>query len=149
MPKQKSIQKSTGYWVSRLARSMERDFERRLQPLGITRGAYAVLSAIHQDEKTRPAELAAYLGMDGAAITRYLDRVEELGLIERKPNAADRRSTHLELTTDGRGVVSRGQSSSEATNEKFTASLTADEVECFQTVIRAMLERADITVTDF
>jgi len=128
---------------------MERDFEGRLKPLGVTRGAYAVLSAIHHDKKSRPAELAAYLGMDGAAITRYLDRVEELGLIARTPNATDRRSTHIELTTDGRRVVSQGRSSSEATNKKFTAGLTADEVECFQTAIRAMLERADITVTDF
>ena len=145
---EKTIQRSTGYWVTRLARSMERDFERRLRPLGITRGAYAVLSAIHHDKKTRPAELANYLGVDAAAITRHLDRVEELGLIERKPNPADRRSTQIELTTDGRRVVSRGRSSSEATNEKFTACLTADEVECFQTIMQAMLERSDIVVVD-
>ena len=143
-----SIQQSTGYWVTRLARSMERDFERRLKPLGITRGAYAVLSAIHHDKKTRPAELATYLGMDGAAVTRYLDRIEELGLIERKPNAADRRATDIGLTTEGRRVVSRGRSSSKATNEKFTAGLTAAEVECFQNAIQAMLERSDIVIAD-
>ena len=63
---------------------MERDFEKRLKPLGITRGGYAVLSAIHHDKKTRPAALAAFLGLDGAAITRYLDGIEEQGLIERR-----------------------------------------------------------------
>ena len=68
-------------------RSMERDFDKRLQPLGITRGAHAVLSAVHNDKKT-PAELAAHLGVDRAAITRYLDGVKELGLLERQPIAA-------------------------------------------------------------
>ena len=141
-----SIQKSTGYWVTRLARSMERDFERRLKPLGITRGAFAVLSGIHHDKKKSPAELAAYLGLDGAAITRYLDRLEELGLIERKTNAADRRSTHLVLTAAGRRIVGQGLSASRATNEKFTAGLESAEIECFQTAIRQMLERSDIAI---
>ena len=125
---------------------MERDFDKRLKPLGITRGAYAVLSAVHHDKKDRPAELAAYLGLDGAAITRYLDRVEELGLIERKSNTADRRSTHIELTTDGHRVVSRGLSASRATNENFKAGLTAAEIDCFQTALHKMLARSDITV---
>jgi DNA-binding MarR family transcriptional regulator len=128
---------------------MEQDFDKRLKPLGITRGAYAVLSAVHHDEKNRPAGLAAYLSMDGAAITRYLDRVEELGLIERKPDADDRRSTHIELTTEGRRVVSRGLNSSKATNEKFTAGLTEAEIDCFHTGIQKMLARSGITVADF
>ena len=127
---------------------MERDFEKRLQPLGITRGAFALLSAIHHDDKTRPAELIAYLGLDGAAITRYLDRVEELGLIERKPDADDRRSTHIELTADGRRVVSRGLASSNATNDKFTSDLTAAEVDCFNIGIQKMLARSGITIAE-
>lgn len=135
--------------MTRLARSMERDFEKRLKPLRVTRGAYAVLSAIHHDKKTRPAELAAYLGLDGAAITRYLDRIEELGLIERKPNADDRRSTHIELTTEGRRVVSGGLSSSKATNEKFTAGLTSAEIDGFQTALRKMLARSGIKIAEF
>ena len=144
-----SIQRSTGYWVTRLARSMEREFRKSLEPLGITRGAYAALSAIHHDKKTTPAEITAFLGLDGAAVTRHLDRVEKLGMIERKQNASDRRSWVINLTADGRRVVDHGVNGSKATNEKFTAGLTADEVDCFQTAIRAMLAKSDITVTDF
>ena len=146
---EESIQRSTGYWITRLARSMERDFDKRLKPLGITRGAYAVLSAIHHDKKNRPAELSDYLGLDGAAITRYLDRVEELGLIERTQNAADRRSSHIELTSDGRRVVGQGLSASRATNEKFTAGFTAAEIDCFHSGMQKMLARSGITVADF
>jgi len=144
----RSIQKSTGYWITRLARSMERDFERRLEPLGITRGAYAVLSAIHHEKKSKPAEIAAFLGVDGAAVTRHLDRVEKHGLIERKPSVTDRRSTDIKLTKVGRQVIRRGRVSSRATNEKFISGLTAVEVDRFQSVIRTMLARSDIPVTD-
>ena len=142
-----SIQKSTGYWVTRLARSMERDFDSRLKPLGITRGAFAVLSGIHHDKKKNPAELTAFLGLDGAAVTRYLDRLEELGLIERITNEADRRSTNLELTAAGRRITGQGLSASRATNEKFTAELKIAEIDCFQTAIRKMLEKSDFKIS--
>lgn len=148
MGTQNSIQGSTGYWVTRLARSMERDFERRLGPVGITRGAFAVLSAIHQEKKAKPAELAAFLGVDGAAVTRHLDRIEKQGLIERKPSPTDRRSTDLVLTKEGRRAVQRGQTGSRATNDKFTSGLAAADVDHLQSLIQAMLARADDNVAD-
>ena len=127
---------------------MERDFEKRLEPLGITRGAYAVLSAIHHEKKTRPAELATFLGVDGAAVTRHLDRVESQGLITRKVSTSDRRSTDINLTADGLQVLRRGRAGSRATNKKFTAGLEAAEIDHFQSLVRTMLARADRTVSD-
>lgn len=145
---QKSIQGSPGYWITRLARSMERDFENRLEPLGITRGAYAVLSAIHHEKKTRPADLAVFLGVDGAAVTRHLDRVEKQGLIKRKPSTSDRRSTDINLTSDGLQVLRRGRAGSRATNKKFNAGLTADEVDSLQSAVRTMLANAEEAVPE-
>ena len=145
---QNSVQASTGYWITRLARSMERDFEKHLEPLGITRGAFAVLSAIDQDNKTKPAELAAFLRIDGAAVTRYLERVENQGLIERKLSATDRRSIDINLTADGRRAVRHGSAGSRATNEKFTAGLTVAEVDRFISVLQTMLSKSDVAVTD-
>jgi len=65
------------YWITRLARTMEQDFEKLLQATGITRSAYAVLSAIHDDKKATPAELTDFIRIDGAASTRHLDRIEK------------------------------------------------------------------------
>ena len=144
----KSIQDSTGYWVTRLARSMEQDFAKRLQPMEITRAAYAVLSAIHHDKKATPAELANYLGVDGAAVTRHLDRIEKQGLIQRNPSATDRRSIDIGLTEEGIRVVRQGRADSKTTNEKFTAGLTAAEVDHLQSTIRAMLANVEQTVSD-
>ena len=127
---------------------MEQDFGKRLQSVGITRGAYAVLSAIHHDKKATPAELASYLGVDGAAVTRHLDRIEKQGLIQRNPSATDRRSIDIGLTEEGVRVVRQGRADSQATNEKFTAGLTAAEVDHLQSTIRAMLANAEETVSD-
>lgn len=142
-----SIQESTGYWVSLLARSMERDFEKRLAPLGITRGSFALLSAIHHERKTRPAELSAFLGVDGAAITRQLDRVEKKGLIKRVPSTSDRRATDIAVTDEGIEVVRKGQEGSSATNDKFTTALTTAEVKQLHSVIQTILAKANTAVT--
>ena len=143
MADQHSVQASAGYWITRIARSMERDFEKRLEPLEITRGAFAMLSAIHHEKKTKPAEIAAFLGVDGAAVTRYLDRVEKQGLIERRPSPTDRRSTDIILTEDGQRAVRKGRAGSKATNTKFTADLTSAEVDQLQSIIQKMLANSD------
>ena len=145
---QQSVLESTGYWITRLARSMERDFERRLEAVGITRGAFAVLSAIHVDKKSTPAELAAFLGVDGAAITRHLDRIEKKGLIERTHSSTDRRSINLALTNSGRRAVRQGRAHSKATNERFTSGVTSAEIERLQSMIQVMLSNSDGAVAD-
>jgi DNA-binding MarR family transcriptional regulator len=127
---------------------MEQDFEKRLQEIGITRGAYAVLSAVHHDKKTTPAVLASFLGVDGAAITRFLDRMEEDGLIRRTPSATDRRSIDITLTRAGIQTARRGRADSEATNKKFTERLSAAEVNRFRTTIQTMLTNASQAVPD-
>ena len=137
-----------GFWISRLARSMEQDFEKRLRAMRITRGAYAVLSAIHHDGKATPAEIAGFLGVDGAAVTRHLDRLEDRGLIKRKPSATDRRSIEIDLAPEGVQTVRRGRADSKATNEKFTDGLTAAEVDHLRSTIRRMLANANQPVAD-
>ena len=50
-----SLQSSTGYWVTRLARAIEADFEARLEEHNVTRASFAVLSAITHHDVTTPA----------------------------------------------------------------------------------------------
>ncbi len=143
-----SIQDSTGFWVTRLARSMEQDFEKRLQSIGITRGAYAVLSAIYHDQQLTPRELASFLGVHGAAVTRHLDRIEQKGLIRRSPSAADRRSIDISMTREGVKVVKQGRAGSKATNKKFTAGLAASDIDQLHAAIRTMLANADEAIAN-
>jgi DNA-binding MarR family transcriptional regulator len=127
---------------------MEQDFEKRLQAIGITRRAYAVLSAIHHDNKTTPAEIANFLGVDGAAVTRHLDRIEQQGLIQRTPSATDRRSIDITLTREGVRTVRRGRADSQATNKKFTGCLNAAQVGQLRSAIQTMLANVNQAVTD-
>jgi DNA-binding MarR family transcriptional regulator len=144
----KSIHDSTGYWVARLSRAIALEFEKHLDELGLTRTAYVVLGAIHYDRRTTPAELASFIGIHGAAITRHLDRIEERGYVVRRRSTSDRRSIRLELTPQGVRAVHRGRRGSDATNERFRAGLTQTEIDQFRSTILKMLANADEAPAD-
>jgi len=143
-----SLQSSTGYWVTRLARAIEADFEASLEKHNVTRTAWAVLSAIRHHDVTTPATLASFIGIDRAAITRHLDRIEEQGLVVRDRSSTDRRSVNLMLTPKGERLVPELAAESEAANAKFTACLTNNENESIQSLIRQMLANSDSVVPD-
>jgi DNA-binding MarR family transcriptional regulator len=51
-----------------------------------------------------PGKLAQMQGLSSGAMTNRLDRLEEAGLIRRRPDANDRRSLQVELTDEGQKV---------------------------------------------
>jgi DNA-binding MarR family transcriptional regulator len=53
----------------------------------------------------RVGELAAQVGVDETTATRLVDRLEALGLVERRSLAADRRVTVVRLTAAGEKLV--------------------------------------------
>jgi DNA-binding MarR family transcriptional regulator len=146
--KDQSIHSSMGYWVGRLARAMECDFENRLSVHGVSRATCAILSAITNDGKTTPASLASFIGIDGAAVTRHLDRLEDQGLLVRERSTTDRRVVNLKLTPKGSRLVPKLVADSQATNAKFLAGLTSAEKKGLQEIIQKMLANSDLVPRD-
>lgn len=143
-----SLRSSTGYWVTRLARAFETDLEKRLAVHDVTRASWAVLSAIQHHAKTTPAALASFIGIDRAAITRHLDRLEKQELVQRQHSSTDRRVVNLKLTQKGFLLVSELAAESLATNAKFTAGLDQSEIDAVQVIIEKMLSNSDAVVAD-
>lgn len=53
----------------------------------------------------RVGELAAAVGIDDATATRLVDRLEEIGVVERRSEPGDRRATTVTLTPAGAELV--------------------------------------------
>ncbi|MEW6582303.1 MAG: MarR family winged helix-turn-helix transcriptional regulator [Actinomycetota bacterium] len=68
--------------------------------------AFAVLQ-LDPDDPPAMRELAGALQCDASLVTAIVDRLEELGLAERRVSAADRRVKELVLTGAGRDVQAR------------------------------------------
>jgi DNA-binding MarR family transcriptional regulator len=143
-----SVMSSTGYWVTLLAKSIDYDLDQRLKVHGVTRATWALMSAVFHHKKTTPAALASFIGIDGAAITRHLDRIVKQGHISRERSVADRRSVNLKLTRKGLDLLPKLVAESKATNQKFQAGFTSTEIKGVQGAIRKMLSNEHVVPID-
>lgn len=63
--------------------------------------AYGLLVYLREQGPARPSDLAGYVGVGKATISRQLKVLEDLRLIERRPDPADGRAHLLALTGEG------------------------------------------------
>lgn len=84
--------------TSRLLRSL---VEQRLKPYGMTRAQYATLSHLERQDGMAQHEVAERLEVQPIAMVRLVDQLSAEGLVERRPDPADRRCNRLFLTTRG------------------------------------------------
>lgn len=78
-----------------------------LEPLGLTHPQYLVMLALWDNAKTDRGplsvkDIAALLQTDSATLSPMLKRLQAQGLITRSRSAADERTTHIELSPNGR-----------------------------------------------
>jgi DNA-binding MarR family transcriptional regulator len=93
--------------ISETARALRRGFDQRAATLGVTRPQWRVLSRLKREPGLKQVELAERLDMEPITLCRIVDRLEEAGLIERKPDPSDRRAWLLELTPKAGPLVTR------------------------------------------
>jgi DNA-binding MarR family transcriptional regulator len=85
----------------RRARALSASMGRKVHP-ELDSGAYGLLVRIDEGGPVRSSDLAAYLGVGKATISRQVKVLEALGLIGREPDPLDRRAQLLVLTEEGR-----------------------------------------------
>lgn len=90
----------------RRARANQVGMAREVHP-DLEPSAYGLLVRLDECGKQRATELAAYIGIGKATMSRQLRALEELGLVAREPDPADGRAWLVALTGEGRERVSR------------------------------------------
>jgi DNA-binding MarR family transcriptional regulator len=90
----------------RRARASQGEMAREVHP-DLESSAYGLLVRLDEGGRQRATELAAYIGVGKATMSRQLRALEELGLIAREPDPADGRAWLVALTQEGHDRVSR------------------------------------------
>ena len=90
----------------RRARASQGEMAREVHP-GLESSAYGLLIRLDELGGQRATELAAYIGVGKATMSRQLRALEELGLVAREPDPADGRAWLVTLTDVGRGRVGK------------------------------------------
>ncbi|WP_405822087.1 MarR family transcriptional regulator [Streptomyces sp. NBC_01390] len=110
----------------RRARANSGEMAREVHP-DLEPSAYGLLVRLDECGRQRATELAAYIGVGKATMSRQLRALEELGLVAREPDPADGRAWLVHLTDEGRA---RFRTVREARRARYVRQLAAwDRVE--------------------
>lgn len=85
--------------------------------------------------------LAGRLGVATGTLTAMIDRLEKLGLVERKPNPADRRSYILTLTPKGDVHFEQHHMFHIQLAEELSAVFSEEELLAFNDYMHRVIER--------
>ena len=141
--KQFGLHDSYGFWITRLANVFRAAFERSMAPLGVTPPQWGILISLYNEDAGTPAELAKFMAIDGSAVTRTLDQLEEKGMLARVPDRQDRRSIKIELTARGRELAPKLATRAEEVSNQFFSGIPPAEVAQFKATIFKMLESSE------
>jgi DNA-binding MarR family transcriptional regulator len=116
--------------VSRLSRELEERLEPVYEAHGLDGGLFDLLATLRRQGppfRLCPRDLADAVMLSSSGTTKRLDRLEDAGLIVRKPDPADRRSVLVELTPAGRRLIDAAYPEHMANEDELLSPLTKAE----------------------
>ena len=106
-PEARTPPRSVGFLISQLGFFSSRGFMEALAPVGIDPREFLLMRFVAAAEGQSQQALAERLSVPASRMVALVDRLEEAGLLERRPDPADRRVRGLYLTRKGRGALER------------------------------------------
>src|SRR5215472_11186940 len=128
---QNDPERMLGFVIHDVSRLLRRRYEQymRADGLGLTRTQCAVLAHLARREGVNQATLAQSLDVEPITLVRLLDRLQEGGFIQRKPDPQDRRAYVLELTAKARPILDRVYGIAAKVYEEAQAGMSKPETE--------------------
>jgi DNA-binding MarR family transcriptional regulator len=118
---------SFGFLLHDIARLLRKKFDQRARSLGLSRAQWQVLVHLARHEGINQSGLAEILEIENITLGRLVDRMEEAGWVERRPDPRDRRARLLYTTEKVAPVMERMRALAEATRNEALAGLGAAE----------------------
>jgi DNA-binding MarR family transcriptional regulator len=114
-----------------------REIEAGLAPLNVSMAEYSVLALLGEagPQGMRMSDIAGRRLMSSGGFTRLAERLENRGLIERRPSAADGRSVEAVLTSDGKALLRKAWRQQRSDLRRlFFSRLGDDDLRCLARV---------------
>ncbi len=129
-------EQSFGFLLHDIARLMRKKFDQRAKALGLSRSQWQVLVHLSRHEGINQSGLAEILEIENITLGRLIDRMEEAGWVERRPDPRDRRARLLYMTEKVAPVMERMFKIAEETRNDALAGLPPAERETLLDALR-------------
>lgn len=120
-------ERSVGFLISDVSRLLRRNFNRRVQALGLTQTQWRAIAHLSRNEGINQAALAEALDVQPISLARLIDRMEAAAWVERRSDPQDRRATRLFLTSKSQPILDEMWELAAQTIEDALNGLSADE----------------------
>lgn len=131
-----------GYLLADNSRLARRAFDERVRADGVTGPQARLLLMLQRTPGENQGYYADQLDVEPITLCRMVDRLEEAGLVERRPDPNDRRARRLHLTDKSRQKLARLRERLEGLVDEILVGLSPAEREEFRrllTVVRSNL----------
>ena len=118
---------SLGWMIQRIARRLDAAMEQRLSRHDMTVQQFAVMMTVLETEALSQSEIGERFGMPAYAISRAIDHLEDLGLVERRPHPTSRRTLTIHPTGEGRAISEALFGIVKEVNDELAAALSPSE----------------------
>ncbi|QGZ35158.1 MarR family winged helix-turn-helix transcriptional regulator [Stappia indica] len=128
-----------GFLVGDIARLLRRRFEKALAEAdtGLTAGEARTLAFVEHYPDQRQSALAERFGVEPMTMCGFLDRLENAGLVARRPDPSDRRAKLVALTAAAEPVLDRIHAEAVTIRRAALAGMNRQEMDA----VYALLER--------
>ncbi len=143
-PEAERAPRSVGFLISQLGFFSSKRFMDALEPLGIGPRDFSLMRFVDASDGQSQHALAERLGIPPSRMVALVDGLEEMGLLERRPDPDDRRVRGLFLTRKGRSVLEKAGKIAIDYETQLCAGINREERE----QLIDLLQRLQVTQTD-
>jgi MarR family transcriptional regulator for hemolysin len=131
-----------GLQLFRTSKAVRRAFDSALAEADGSIPMWLVLTNLKASDWRSQHDLAGAVGIEGPTLTRHLDGLEQLGLVHRRQDPANRRAVLVELTEEGHAAHARLLGVVIGFDRRLRSGLSAEDV----TQLRTLLEQLEMNV---
>lgn len=121
------IEETIGFAIARLCKEHRNSISEALAGLDVHVGQELLLRHLWANEGLAQSQLADGLCAEPPTITKMLQRMEQSGLIERRPDVEDARVSRVYLTERGRSIQEPVERAWAVVESRLTSGMTAEE----------------------
>lgn len=138
------MQNNVAFLATDVGRLFRKRFDVAARQLGVTGPQWRMLAAVRRTPGTTQGALATWLEVEAITAGRMIDRLEKLGLVERRDDPADRRRWCLHLTPNAEQLMDQLGGCASHVFDDALAGFNDTEHE----LLKALLERVRANLTD-
>jgi DNA-binding MarR family transcriptional regulator len=126
------------FWA--VAGRLRRQARESLEPWDVTPSQSRALGVLARHGLVRPGTLAEHLRIAPRSATEVIDDLQARGLVERRPDPADRRATLVALTDEGTRVSTALRAARRTEADRFFGHLDPADRDQLARILRTLLD---------